>query len=171
VLTASRRPHVSPGKRLAGRILGSFLGLVLMVAGLLGVVPPVLIWTHLAGTAVQVRGTAMVHHPRSVRCEGWVRPAGVAPPVRLPDDRLSWALTTTAEDRAESYRITVHGGRCLDGDYWALADGDDDVWTGSVDPSALLDVAPYALWVLLGGGLFVASWRAGRRTRDRRSTD
>jgi hypothetical protein len=162
---------VSPGRRLAGRIAAAVIGLLLVASGLPGVVAPMLVWTHLGGTAVQVRGTALVHHPRSVSCEGWVLPSGVAPPVAVPGDRLSWALTTTAEERADSYRVTVKGGQCVDGNYWALADGDDEVWSGRADLSAMLDVGTHAVWVFLGGGLFVASWRTGRRTRDRRSTD
>lgn len=160
------RAPVGPGRRWASRIVVGVVGLLLVVGGLWGAVPPVLVWTHLGGTAVQVRGTAPVHHPRSVSCVGWVLPSGVAPPVPLPGHRLSWALTTTAKERADGHRVTVQSGQCVDGDYWALAAGDDEVWSRTVDWSTLLDVGVRALWVPLGCGLLLGLRRGGRRTRD-----
>jgi hypothetical protein len=124
----------------------------------------VLIWTHTAGSEVHVRGTAQVHTPRSgMVCKGWVLPPGVAPPVPYPGDRLMWALTTTGQDRADSYRVTVKGGQCADGDYWALRAGGGDVWKDTADPTALGYVGFRLLMAFLGGGLLVATWRAGRR--------
>lgn len=144
--------------------MAGLFGLVFLVTGLWSMAPPVLIWTHLAGTEVRVQDTEQVHTPRSgLVCKGWVLPPGVASPVPQPNDRLMWEPTTTAPDHAESRYVRVRAGQCADGDYWAQPAGDDVVWNGSPDFSTLEEVGLRGLVVCAGGALLRATYRASRR--------
>jgi hypothetical protein len=160
--TDAARIRGRPAWGLVKWTAAGLLGLVLLVSGLFGM-KPVVIWTHLAGTEVHVAGTDLFSYTDSSHdCRGWVLAPGVAPPKPLIGNLL-WAPTTTAAQRAQSREVTVKGGRCADGDYWALRASDNDVWSRSPDFKAVGDVGFSGLLAFMGGSLIIGSYRGVRR--------
>jgi hypothetical protein len=148
-------------RTLAGWAIATVIATAIAVLFLGQAVRPTLIWSHLGGTPVSVRGAATNYWDRHGMCSGWVLPDATPVPV---SELNGWRRPIYPDaSRPGVRRVDISGaGRCVDGQYWASPPGAHTAWPRSPSAGELLHQLFNIFW---GYFLLNLAMRAARRCR------